>query len=136
MKYTEYIQNTINQALFNQTGEHNNNLVYDIIIPVFDGLTELVICINSLLRFTNFKHNIYLYNDASVDLQVVIYLDDLANKYQHISVIHQSINKGYLRNINQALLATKNDVIVLNADTQVTNNWLDEMTLVAQSPRV
>ncbi|MGJ8662384.1 MAG: glycosyltransferase [Marinicella sp.] len=108
----------------------------DIIVPVFNGFEALLLCIESLLAHTNYKHAIHFVNDASTDSRVAPYLDQLESSHQHISVTHRTHNVGYLNNVNPYLLAAKSDVLLLNSDTQVTAGWLQEMRSIASDPQV
>ena len=136
MTSKKYIQNTIDLALFNTSIHSTPHTIYDIIIPVYNGFEALSICIKNLLENTQTKHKMVLYNDASTDLTIKPWLNKLACQYEHISVIHNEKNLGYLKNVNQALLATKNDVVILNSDTQVTHDWLQQMAIIALEPKV
>ena len=136
MNYNKYIQNTIDLASFNTSNHSNSYAIYDIIIPIYNGFEALSRCIKSLLNHTNIRHKIFLYNDASTDLTVKPWLDKLAQQYEHISVIHNRKNLGYLKNVNQALTTINNDVVILNSDTQVTAGWLRQMAAIADDSKV
>lgn len=103
----------------------------DIIITVYNGYDAIKRCIQSLLDHTHNKNPIYIYNDASTDPRVRPYLNLIEQQHHHITVTHHDKNLGYLANVNQAMAKSSNDVLLLNADTQVTANWLTEMLSIA-----
>ncbi len=135
-KLSLYIEKLVENSHFNTVQPQQLDLSYSIVIPVFNGLNYLKKCIDSLLKYTDFKHKIYLFNDASTDNHMQPWLEKLANHYHHITVVNQKNNVGYLKNVNQAFSATDNDVVLLNSDTQVTQNWLEELSFIAQHDKV
>ncbi len=131
-----YIEKLVENCRFNTVQPQQLDLSYSIVVPIFDGLNHLKKCIDSLLKYTDFKHKIYLFNDASTDNRMRPWLEQLASHYHHITVINQKKNVGYLKNVNQAFSSIDNDVVLLNSDTQVTQNWLEELSLIAQNEKV
>ena len=64
-------------------------------------------------------------NDASTDLSLERVLRDLPD---HWVVVHNEKNIGFVATANLGMaLAAPDDVLLLNADTEVTTGWLDEM---------
>lgn len=104
-----------------------NNQQVDIIIPVYNALEDLKKCISSILKNTDLsKHRLILINDKSTDENVGKYFLDL--KQDGIYKIENDINLGFSGTINKGItLSRVNDVILLNSDTIVTNNWIDDL---------
>ncbi len=136
MNFKKYIQKTVDQATLNSCNRTQSVHNIDIIIPVYNGYNSLKRNVASLLKYTDSRHKIHYYNDASTDERIKPFLDQFSTQYQHINVIHHEINSGYLKNVNHAIQASNKDVILLNADTQVTKNWLNEMLKVAAEAKV
>ena len=136
MNNNHYINKIIKLSQLNQIHSTEINTKYNIIIPIYNGFDSLKKCIENLLEYTEFCHHIYLYNDASTDKRMKPWLNALVLKYSHIFVFHQTENRGYLNTVNNAMLVAKHDIILLNSDTQVTKNWLKELSVVAQDPKI
>ena len=105
----------------------------DIIIPVYNALDDLKLCLDSLKRNTDLKTNrVIIINDNSPDPNVKLFLDSL--DYSWLKVIHNSTNRGFSANINLGMAQSKDrDVLLLNSDTVVTANWLQKMVNCAYS---
>ncbi|MEK3733246.1 glycosyltransferase [Paenibacillus sp. FSL M8-0334] len=109
-----------------------SNISCDIIIPIYNALDELKECVQSLVKYTNLRHHrIILINDCSPDENVGKYLNNLNN--QNILVLHNDSNIGFVGTVNKGMSYSDRDVILLNSDTIVTENWLDKMVEVAYS---
>lgn len=105
----------------------------DIIIPIYNAYEDLTICLNSLYKHTNLEDNrLILINDNSPDERIRPFLEE--QKRNNVIVIHNETNKGFSNNINIGMAQSEvNDVILLNSDTVVTENWVEKMTECAYS---
>ena len=105
----------------------------DIIIPVYNALDDLKICLDSLKKYTDLELNrVIIINDNSPDPNVKIFLDGL--NYPWLKVVHNSTNKGFSANINLGMSQSEeNDVVLLNSDTVLTSNWLPKIVRCAYS---
>ena len=108
--------------------------IIDIIIPVYAGLQTTLDCINSVMA-TRSKNqtdfNILVVNDASPDPELRSAIEDLANNHQ-IELLTNYSNQGFIGAVNRALnLHQDRDVVLLNSDTLVNDDWLDRMVSVA-----
>jgi GT2 family glycosyltransferase len=66
-----------------------------------------------------------LLDDASQDAQVTKVIADFAQKFQGaLRVEINAKNLGFVGTVNRAMALTRNDVCLLNSDTQVTADWL------------
>ena len=110
----------------------------DIIVPVFRGRAETLRCLYCVLsseQQTPFR--LIVVNDSSPDKELAAELSRLAERGLFDLVEHAD-NKGFVFSVNQALLLHPDrDVILLNADTEPHNDWLDRLRATAyRHPRV
>ena len=99
-------------------------------VPVYDGFASVERCLSTLASApvgTSFRNVII--NDASPDERITPMLNAFALANPRMQVRHNAINRGFTWNVNQAFAAASVDehVCLLNSDTLVTSNWLDEM---------
>ena len=111
------------------------NLKVDIIIPIYNAYDEVVRCIESIKKWTDLEKNrLILVNDNSPDERIKTFLDQL--KLTNTIVIHNENNKGFSANINIGMAQSdQNDVILLNSDTVVTQNWIEKLVKCAYSDK-
>lgn len=106
----------------------------DVIIPVYLGLDETRRCIKSVLSSVNeVGSEIIIINDASPDPELTRYLDSLPATSK-IRLVHNRENIGFVASVNLGMaLNPSHDVVLLNSDTEVANNWLDRLNRAAHS---
>ena len=98
----------------------------DIIIPVYNAYERLIICIDSVISCTDLGyHRLIFLDDYSSDERVREYLKRIEN--DNIIVVSNKCSIGLSASINHGITMSSNDVIVLNPDTVVTNNWLNKL---------
>jgi GT2 family glycosyltransferase/glycosyltransferase involved in cell wall biosynthesis len=136
MNLNNLVKNRVEQAQLNKIDEVQNNTIYDIIIPVFNGFEVLQKNLDSIIKHTKSCHQIYYVNDASTDSKIKPWLNKINKKYKHINIVNNDENLGYLHNVNKAMLSSKKDIILLNSDTIVTANWLEELSIIAAHPKI
>lgn len=106
----------------------------DIIIPIYNAYDATIECIESVIKYTKFtKNKLYLINDKSTDNKIVPLLKKYKEKYEFIEFIDNKENLGFVGTVNKGMKTSKNDVVLLNSDTVVTNNWLDKLIECAYS---
>jgi len=100
----------------------------DIIVPVYRGLDQTRRCINSVLNSTVVTpFRLILINDASPEIEVTEYLRSLTSTKQVI-VVENEDNLGFTATVNRGMMwSEKNDVLLLNSDAEVANDWLDKL---------
>jgi GT2 family glycosyltransferase/glycosyltransferase involved in cell wall biosynthesis len=108
-----------------------------VIVPIYNAPAELDDCIAAMLRHTASDCRLVLIDDASPDPLVQGVLD----KYRHrsgIEIHRNESNLGFTRTVNRGIeIAGRADVILLNSDTKVTPDWLENLRRAAYSgPRV
>lgn len=102
----------------------------DIIIPVYNAVEDLKKCVASILKHTTYKqHRIIIINDSSPEGNVDDYLKSI--NHEKIVILQNEKNMGFVSTVNKGMAYSKNDVILLNSDTIVTENWLEKLIKVA-----
>lgn len=102
-----------------------------IIMPVYNAYEDTKKCIKSVLKYTNIPYELLLIDDNSPDPRINPMLREFSEKYDHIKLITNKKNMGFVANVNLGILSTKNDVVLLNSDTIVTPNWLRKLKVTA-----
>ena len=106
----------------------------DIIIPVYNAYEFTKKCIETVIENTDLKKNtLVVVNDKSPDKKITPMLNEFKKKNSklNIEIIENSENCGFVKTVNIGMKHSKNDVVLLNSDTEVTKNWLDKMQKVA-----
>lgn len=100
----------------------------DVIIPVYRGVRETRRCIDSVLAGgPREPFHVVVVDDASPEPQLVSWLDDLA-AHGRIELARNATNAGFVRSVNRGMaLHAERDVVLLNSDTEVANDWLDRL---------
>ncbi|AFL74598.1 glycosyltransferase [Thiocystis violascens] len=110
----------------------------DIVIPVHAGLTETQACIESVLGapvVTPFE--LVVIDDLSPEPALRDWLRGLAGQGR-LTLLENAENQGYVVSVNRGMaLHPERDVVLLNSDTEVANDWLDRLRAAAyQAPDV
>ncbi len=108
--------------------------ITDVIVPVYKGLEETLNCIHSVFSVKcNSQFNLIVINDCSPDPKLTKKLRLLANKLS-FELYENENNLGFVGTVNRGMKLSKdNDVLLLNSDTVVTDNWLDKIVTAAYS---
>ena len=105
----------------------------DIIVPVYKGLADTKLCIESALAspcVTPFR--LVVINDASPEPEVTNWLRERASEEPRILLLENEVNLGFVGTVNRGMaLSNTNDVLLLNSDTEVANDWLDKIRRAA-----
>lgn len=107
----------------------------DVIIPVYNAYDAVKECIESVLKNTNFKKaHLILIDDKSPDERVVPMLQKYAEKNKDkITLLLNEKNLGFVGTVNRGMKYSKNDVLLLNSDTEVPSGWFDGIMECAYS---
>ena len=109
---------------------HRNGI--DIIIPVYNALSDLKLCVDSIKRHTDLSlDRVLLIDDKSPDPNVFPYMQSI--EQQGIVVLQNETNQGFSGTINRGLMYSDRDVILLNSDTIVTAGWVDKIAACGAS---
>lgn len=109
-------------------------MTIDVIIPVYRDQAITRRCIESVMSSSvTVPFELVVVNDDSPEAELVGYLRDLQSQGR-ITLIENSANLGFVGAVNRAfLLHQDRDVVVLNSDTEVANDWLDRLQRCALS---
>jgi GT2 family glycosyltransferase len=106
----------------------------DVVVPVYRDVATTRRCLDSLLAARSaINYRIVVVNDHSPEPEV----HALLRQYQqqaNLVLLENAINLGFTGAVNRGLsLSSTRDVVVLNSDTIVSNNWLDRLYQHAHS---
>ena len=104
------------------------NRPIDIIIPVYRGLKDVQDCLNSVYQSKQqTSYELIVIDDCSPEPEVSAYLKEEAQKGQFTLLINEE-NLGFVATVNRGMqLHLDRDVLLLNSDTIVANDWLDRI---------
>ncbi len=111
----------------------------DIIIPVYSDFNATKNCIESVLSSLEFNKKliitILVINDASTDKKIINFLYHL-QKLEKIELVTNKKNQGFINTVNRGLaIHLDRDILLLNADTYVNNDWLERLHSAAYSEK-
>ncbi len=103
-------------------------MTIDVVIPVFGGAAPTRKCLESVLSNAQAAPlEVVVVDDASPDAAITGYLDDLS-RAGRVTLLRNEANLGFVRSVNRGMsLHPDRDVVLLNSDTEVANDWLDRM---------
>jgi len=106
----------------------------DVIVPVYDGVEQTRRCLESVQRASpHASFELVVVDDASPRAEISAELDRLAREGR-ITLLRNASNEGFVRSVNRGMaLHPDRDVVLLNSDTEVANDWLDRLAAAAQS---
>ncbi|HET9579901.1 MAG TPA: glycosyltransferase [Usitatibacter sp.] len=104
----------------------------DVVIPVYGGVQQTRRCIESALACTPAAQaDIVVVNDASPEPAIASFVRQLANEGR-VTLIDNESNQGFVRSVNRGMaLHDDRDVVLLNSDTEVANDWLERLRAAA-----
>lgn len=103
-----------------------------IIVPVYKGLKDTINCIEAILNSCyKLDAELVVINDASPEPALVEWLEEHSTRF---TLLHNDNNLGFVRTVNRGMsLYPQQDVVLVNSDTQVANDWLDRLQQAAYS---
>ena len=109
----------------------------DVIVPVYRGLADTQLCVNSVLASSiSTPYRLVIINDCSPEPAVTQWLRERAQGEPRILLLENEENLGFVGTVNRGMaLSGDNDVLLLNSDTEVANDWLDRIRSAAYSDR-
>ncbi len=108
----------------------------DVIVPVYRGLEDTRRCILSVLESSNkTPMRLVVINDASPEPEVTDWLREVqAGHPDRIELLENPENLGFVGTVNRGMaLHPGSDVLLLNSDAEVANDWLDRLQAAAYS---
>lgn len=105
----------------------------DVIVPVYRGLADTRRCIESVLAHPQqTPWQLVVINDCSPEPEVTAWLRDKAAQEPRITLLENTENLGFVATVNRGMaLNPTRDVLLLNSDTEVANQWLDRLARAA-----
>jgi GT2 family glycosyltransferase/glycosyltransferase involved in cell wall biosynthesis len=113
--------------------ESNNEIT--VIIPVYSGILETIECLESVFLAKNITPNqVVIINDCTPDPLIQNYLDKIEQKNNpSVIIINKNKNGGFSESVNMGMIvAGSQDVILLNSDTVVQDEWIDRIIAIAK----
>jgi GT2 family glycosyltransferase/glycosyltransferase involved in cell wall biosynthesis len=103
----------------------------DVVVPIRDDYEELEACLASVQRHGG-DHRLILIDDASTDARVDELLQRLsADRTRKCVVLRNERSLGFVNTVNRGMTAGRNDVVLLDPGTRVTDGWLDRIARCA-----
>ena len=105
-----------------------------VIIPIYNAYEELLNCWDSVREKCKGRNiKFILIDDGSTDRRVKEFLFSISS-LDNVEVLFNEANIGYTKTINKAInFCGDSDVILLNSDTVVTDDWILALRLAAYS---
>jgi GT2 family glycosyltransferase/glycosyltransferase involved in cell wall biosynthesis len=105
----------------------------DVIVPVYRGHDETLACLHAVLSApVKTPFELIVIDDCSPEPQLAAALGDLAG-LGLITLLRNPDNLGFVRSVNRGMaLHDDRDVVLLNADAEVYNDWLDRLAAHAR----
>lgn len=130
----EQIGHSMNDLLgyFDDNKYKTASITIDILVPIYNTYDYTLRCIDTVLKNTDVPFNLYLLNDKSTDKRIYEYLEriksiSLPSKCNKLIVVNNEENLGFVKNVNNGFGISRNDIVILNTDTEVPPNWLSRL---------
>ncbi len=107
----------------------------DVIVPVYRGLEDTRRCVESVLaQNCRTPLRLIVINDASPEPEVTQWLRSMAGQDSRYLLVENEQNLGFVGTVNRGMaLSEAHDVVLLNSDAEVANDWLDRLRRAAYS---
>jgi GT2 family glycosyltransferase/glycosyltransferase involved in cell wall biosynthesis len=103
----------------------------NIVVPVHSGLEETLACLRSVLRTMPRDAVLTVVHDAGPDAALRQALEEF-DREGRVSVLWNAVNLGFPGAANRGMRQhPQRDVILLNADTEVFDGWVERLRAVA-----
>ena len=105
----------------------------NVIVPVYKGLEETRRCLMSVLATIDTEWaQLLVINDGSPEPAITAFLRELAADHEHLLLLENEQNLGFVATVNRGMQHdTQRDVLLLNSDVEVANDWLHRMRTAA-----
>ena len=117
--------------LFKSSHQPTQELTFpiDIIIPIFNGYDFVSKLLDSIEKNTDqLSYRLLLVDDASSDENLSHYLVEFSEQKNHVVLIKNDKNLGFVASVNRAFPYVNSALFVLlNSDTQVPPGWLPRL---------
>jgi|GEM_PF-3744127 Predicted glycosyltransferases len=120
-------------ALEATVSEQSEEIIVDVVVPVYGGLEETQECIESALATLPHWAQLVVINDASPEPELTQWLRERAETAR-FKLLENEQNLGFVATVNRGMkLNPKRDVLLLNSDVEVANDWLERIREAAYS---
>ncbi len=101
-----------------------------IIVPVYRGLDDTRACIEAILASSyRLQAELVVINDASPEPELTQWLEDNRDRF---TLLRNERNLGFVGTVNRGMrLYPDQDVVLVNSDAEVANDWLDRLQKAA-----
>lgn len=108
----------------------------DVIVPIYRGLQDVMDCLDSIKRSANQQpFELIVLDDCSPEPEISALLKARAEAGEFTLLVNEE-NLGFVGTVNKGMqLHPERDVLLLNSDTIVANDWLDRITRAAYAKR-
>ena len=108
------------------------NMVIDILIPIYNAYDFTKKCLESVYANTDVPFNLYLIDDHSTDERIANLLKDIQEwtknpLMKNLQILSNEENLGFIGSVNRGFKISRNNVVLLNTDTEVPPNWLSRL---------
>jgi len=117
----------LKQSLSTEKPKEIKHQKVDLILPIYNGFDFVKDLLPNLKRATEIPFHLIIINDASPDEKIAPFIEKSKNDFKEITIITNPKNLGFVKSVNVGLKHAKNDVVILNSDTVLPNNWLQRM---------
>ncbi|MBK1632388.1 hypothetical protein CKO31_16915 [Thiohalocapsa halophila] len=109
-----------------------NEQPVEVIVPVYAGLAETQLCLKSVLASSAAAaFELVVVDDCGPDASLREWLRELAGEGR-ITLLENDRNLGFVASVNRGMrLHPERDIVLLNSDTEVANDWLDRLRAAA-----
>ncbi len=98
----------------------------DIVVPIYNAEKSLPRFLEDVKK-TNIRYRLILIDDASIDENTQKLLKQYAELHTNVELIRNSQNIGMVGAINRGLAMSRNHVVLLSANVQLPQNWLERL---------
>ena len=98
----------------------------DIVVPVYNAEKSLPRFLNDIQK-TNLEFRLIIIDDASSDEHTRTLLQEYAHAHTNVDLVRNSQNIGVVGSINRGLAMARNHVVLLSANVQLPQNWLERL---------
>lgn len=111
--------------------------IVDVVVPAHGALRALKRCVESVHASRNAcAYELVVVDDGNADPELVQYLHEL-RAHRRVTVVAQPARQGFAAAVNRAVaLHRDRDVVVLQSDAEVANDWLDRLRAHASAADV
>ncbi|MFG6668622.1 glycosyltransferase [Halomonas sp. HNIBRBA4712] len=107
----------------------------DLIVPVYKGLDETRDCLESIWAAqSTHAYRLIVINDSSPEPELTEWLREAA-KTRPMTLLENEENLGFVGTVNRGMAYSESaDVVLINSDAEVANDWLDRLVAAAYRP--